>query len=91
LFRPCRPCADGPRRAAPLRPPLAARSRRDRAQRLVQLDTVFVNLTPTKAIKHVTAYDPIAKWNVGKAFNRASAQAAAAFLDLKSSPTCHSP
>jgi putative transposase len=69
------------RRAAPLRPPLAARSRRDRAQRLVQLDTVFVNLTPTKAIKHFTAYDPIAKWTVGKAFNRASAQAAAAFLD----------
>jgi putative transposase len=68
-------------RAAPLRPPLAARSRRDRARRLVQLDTVFVNLTPTKAIKHFTAYDPIAKWTVGKAFNRASAQAAAAFPD----------
>ena len=48
---------------------------------LVQLDTVFVNLTPTKAIKPFTAYDPIAKWTVGKAFNRASAQAAAAFLD----------
>ena len=47
---------------------------------LVQLDTVFVNLPP-KAIKHFTAYDPIAKWTVGKAFNRASAQAAAAFLD----------
>ncbi len=48
---------------------------------LVQLDTVFVNLTPTKPIKHFTAYDPIAKWTVGKAFNRATAQAAAAFLD----------
>lgn len=48
---------------------------------LVQLDTVFINLTPTKAIKHFTAYDPIAKWTVGKAFNRATAQAAAAFLD----------
>ena len=48
---------------------------------LVQLDTVFVNLTPTKAIKHFTAYDPIAKWTVGKAFNRATAQAAASFLD----------
>ena len=48
---------------------------------LVQLDTVFVNLTPTKAIKHFTACDPIAKWTVGKAFNRATAQAAAAFLD----------
>ena len=49
--------------------------------RLVQLDTVFVNLTPTKAIKHFTAYDPIAKWTVGKAYNRATAQAAASFLD----------
>jgi putative transposase len=48
---------------------------------LVQLDTVFVNLTPTRAIKHFTAYDPIAKWTVGKAFNRATAQAAARFLD----------
>ncbi len=48
---------------------------------LVQLDTVFVNLTPTKAIKHFTAYDPIAKWTVAKAFNRATAQAAASFLN----------
>jgi putative transposase len=38
-------------------------------------------LTPTKAIKHFTAYDPIAKWTVAKAFNRATAQAAASFLD----------
>jgi hypothetical protein len=28
---------------------------------LIQLDAVFVNLTPTKAIKHFTAHDPIAK------------------------------
>jgi transposase InsO family protein len=48
---------------------------------LVQLDTVFVNLTPTKAIKHFTAYDPVAKWTVGKAYNRATSQAAASFLD----------
>ena len=48
---------------------------------LVQLDTVFVNLTPTKAIKHFTAYCPIAKWTVGKAYNRATSQAAASFLD----------
>ena len=48
---------------------------------LVQLDTVFVNLTPTKPVKHFTAYDPIAKWTVAKAFNRATAKAAASFLD----------
>jgi putative transposase len=67
------------------RRPFARRLPRDLAVSepggLVQLDTVFVNLTPTKAIKHFTAYDPIAKWTVGKAFNRATAQAAAAFLD----------
>lgn len=53
----------------------------DRPGALVQLDTVFVNLTPSKAIKHFTAYCPVAKWTVGKACNRATAQAAASFLD----------
>jgi putative transposase len=53
----------------------------DKPGGLVQLDTVFVNLSPTKAIKHFTAYDPIAKWTVGKAYNRATSQAAASFLD----------
>jgi putative transposase len=53
----------------------------DKPGGLVQLDTVFVNLTPTKAIKHFTAYDPVAKWTVAKACNRATAQAAASFLD----------
>jgi putative transposase len=48
---------------------------------LVQLDTVFVNLTPTRAIKHFTAYCPVAKWTVAKAYNRATSQAAASFLD----------
>lgn len=48
---------------------------------LVQLDTLFINLTPTKAIKHFTAYCPIAKWTVAKAYNRATSQTAAAFLD----------
>jgi transposase InsO family protein len=53
----------------------------DKPGGLVQLDTVFVNLTPTKAIKHFTAYDPIARWTVAKAFNRATSEAAASFLD----------
>jgi transposase InsO family protein len=48
---------------------------------LVQLDTVFITLAPGKAIKHFTAYDPKAKWTVGQAFNRATAQSAARFLD----------
>lgn len=48
---------------------------------LVQLDTVFVNLAPGKPIKHFTAYDPVARWTVAKAFNRATAKAAASFLD----------
>lgn len=53
----------------------------DRPGSLVQLDTVFVNVAPEKAIKHFTAYDPVAKWTVGKAFNRATAASAAIFLD----------
>jgi putative transposase len=53
----------------------------DRPGSLVQLDTVFINVAPDKAIKHFTAYDPVAKWTVAKAFNRATAASAAAFLD----------
>jgi putative transposase len=53
----------------------------DRPGSLVQLDTVFVNVAPNKAIKHFTAYDPVAKWTVAKAFNRATAASAAIFLD----------
>ena len=49
---------------------------------LVQLDTEFhVNVAPDKSIKHFTAYDPIAKWTVAKAFNRATAASAAIFLE----------
>jgi len=48
---------------------------------LIQIDTLFVNIAPDKAIKHCTAYCPVAKWTVGKAFNRATAAAASAFLD----------
>ena len=31
---------------------------------LVQIDTLFVNVAPDKAVKHFTAYDPVAKWSV---------------------------
>jgi transposase InsO family protein len=48
---------------------------------LIQVDTLFINAAPDKAIKHFTAYCPVAKWTVGKAFNRATAAAASAFLD----------
>lgn len=53
----------------------------DKPGGLIQIDTLFVNLAPDKAIKHFNAYCPVAKWTVGKAFNRATAAAAAAFLD----------
>lgn len=53
----------------------------DRPGSLVQLDTVFVNIAPDRPIKHFTAYDPVAKWTVAKAFNRATAASAALFLD----------
>jgi transposase InsO family protein len=48
---------------------------------IVQLDTVYVTLAPGKHIKHFTAYDPVAKWTVAKAYNRATAASAALFLD----------
>jgi transposase InsO family protein len=53
----------------------------DKPGGLVQIDTLFVNIAPGKAIKHFTAYCPVAKWTVGKAANRATAAAAASFLD----------
>jgi transposase InsO family protein len=48
---------------------------------IVQLDTVYVTLAPGKHVKHCTAYDPVAKWTVAKAYNRATAASAAMFLD----------
>jgi putative transposase len=53
----------------------------DKPGGLIQIDTLFVNIAPDKAIKHFTAYCPVAKWTVGKAFNRATAAAASIFLD----------
>jgi transposase InsO family protein len=53
----------------------------DKPGGLVQIDTLFVNIAPDKAIKHFTAYDPVAKWTVAKAFRRATAAAATIFLD----------
>ena len=32
---------------------------------IVQIDTLCVNVRPDRAIKHFTAYDPVAKWTVG--------------------------
>lgn len=67
------------RRRHAVRLPKGLRS--DKPGGLVQIDTVFVNLAPGKAIKHFTAYCPVAKWTVGKAANRATAKAATNFLD----------
>jgi putative transposase len=53
----------------------------ERPGQIVQLDTLSITLAPGKQVKHFTAYDPIAKWTVAKAYNRATAAAAAAFLD----------
>jgi hypothetical protein len=72
-----RPCAGAAGRESG--PPTAALRCACRAtftpspRRSVQLDTVFVNVAPNKAIKHLTTYDPIAKWTGAKAFNRATA------------------
>lgn len=48
---------------------------------LVQIDTLFVNLRPNRAVKHFTAYDPVAKWTIGHVATAASASAAKALLD----------
>ncbi len=48
---------------------------------LVQIDTLFVNIRPDQAIKHFTAYDPVAKWTVGHVATAASASAARRLLD----------
>lgn len=48
---------------------------------LVQIDTLYVNVRPDRAIKHFTAYDPVAKWTVGAVATRASSQSASALLD----------
>ena len=53
----------------------------DKPGGVVQIDTVFVNLAPGKAIKHFTAYCPVARGTVAKAVNRATAHAASLFLD----------
>lgn len=48
---------------------------------IVQLDTVYLTLAPGHTAKQFTAYDPVAKWTVAKAYRRATAAAAALFLD----------
>ncbi len=48
---------------------------------LVQIDTLFVNVRPDIAVKHFTAYDPVAKWTIGKVARSASAQAAKSLLE----------
>lgn len=48
---------------------------------IVQVDTVHIGLAPAKSIRHFTGYCPVAKWTVGKAYNRATAASATLFLD----------
>jgi len=48
---------------------------------MVQIDTLFISLASDRAIKHFTAYDPVAKWTVAAVAGRATANLAAAFLD----------
>jgi transposase InsO family protein len=48
---------------------------------LVQIDTLFINIRPDKPIKHFTAYDPVAKWTIGRVAGEASATSAKSLLD----------
>ena len=47
---------------------------------LVQIDTLFVNVAPDKAVKHFTAYDPVAKWTTALVASNATAGRARALL-----------
>jgi transposase InsO family protein len=53
----------------------------DKPGGLIQIDTVYVQIGPESHVKHFTAYCPVAKWTVAKAFRRATAKAASLFLD----------
>jgi transposase InsO family protein len=48
---------------------------------IVQIDTLFINISADKAIKHFTAYDPVAKWTIGHVARFAKAKAATALLE----------
>ncbi len=48
---------------------------------MVQIDTLFISLASDRAIKHFTAYDPVAKWTIAGVAGRATAHLAAQFLD----------
>lgn len=48
---------------------------------LVQIDTLRVNIRPDKPIKHFTAYDPVAKWTIGRVAGEANATSAKSLLD----------
>jgi hypothetical protein len=52
---------------------------------LVQIDTLFINIRPDKPVKHFTAYDPIAKWTIGRVSTQASATSAIARQALERS------
>jgi transposase InsO family protein len=68
-----------PRRHYAVRLPKGLRP--DQPGGVVQIDTVFITLAPGRPIKHFTAYDPVAKWTVAKACDRATAHTASLFLD----------
>lgn len=53
----------------------------DRPGAVIQLDTLTVRPNPERTVKHFTAYDPVSRHTVAHAFRRATAQAAAQFLD----------
>lgn len=56
-------------------------TRPTRPGQIVQLDTLHIGLAPGKSIRQFTAYCPVAKWTIAKAFNRGTAAAAKLFLD----------
>jgi len=48
---------------------------------LVQIDTLFINIRPDEAIKHITAYDPVTKWTAAHVARYLKASGPKALLD----------
>ena len=62
-------------------PAACPRAARPRARGNSCKSTLFVNIRPDKPVKHFTAYDPIAKWTIGRVSGQASASSAKSLLD----------
>lgn len=78
-------------RPRPLKRPYGIRKPKEYLARqpgdIVQVDTADIRLLPGLVFKHFTACDVVSRWGVVEVYSRATAQAAAGFLDALLSRT----